>query len=241
MPITVNGVEISDARIEAEMPHFEGTPSPRDAATQQLILHELLLQTAAAQGIAGETEDDKIGTLLESAIHVEPADEAACRAFYDENPQSFMRGEQVEASHILFAPQDGVPEGLVRAKAEGVLAELKAEPYKFEAYAREHSACPSGKQGGSLGSFGRGQMVPEFDAAAFALGEGELSPELVETQFGLHIIKAGKKSEGEKVAFEQVQERLQAYLTEMASRRAMNDYLGGLVKTAKIEGYQLEA
>ncbi|KAF0814926.1 putative peptidyl-prolyl cis-trans isomerase Cbf2 [Andreprevotia sp. IGB-42] len=241
MTITVNGVEISDARIDAELPHFEGTPSPRDAATQQLILHELLLQTAAAQGITGETEDEKIGNLLESAINVAPADEAACRAFYEQNPQSFVRGEQVEASHILFSADDGVPASLVRAKAEGILNELKAEPYKFEAYAREHSTCPSGKQGGSLGQFGRGQMVPEFDAAAFALGEGELSPELVETQFGFHIIKAGKKTAGESVAFDQVQERLQQYLTELASRQAMNDYLGGLVKGAKIEGYQLEA
>ncbi|SMC21761.1 peptidyl-prolyl cis-trans isomerase C [Andreprevotia lacus DSM 23236] len=241
MTITVNGVEISQARIDAEVPNFEGAPSPIDAATQQLILHELLLQTAVAQGLTGETEDEKIGALLDTAIQVAPAGEAECRAFYEQNPQSFVRGEQVEASHILFSAENGVPASLVRAKAEGILAELKAEPYKFEAYAREHSACPSGKQGGNLGNFGRGQMVPEFDAAAFALNEGELSPELVETQFGFHIIKAGKKTAGESVSFDEVQEQLQDYLTKMAGRRAMNEYLGTLVKGAKIEGYQLEA
>ena len=61
----------------------------------------------------------------------------------------------------------------------------------FAALAKEHSSCPSGKQGGDLGEFGPGQMVPEFDKAVFSLEPGEISG-VVETQFGYHIIKRTK-------------------------------------------------
>lgn len=83
-------------------------------------------------------------------------------------------------------------------------------------------------------------MVPEFDAAVFSMGENELLPELVETQFGLHIIRTGKKTTGEAVSYDEVKDRLAEFLTETASRRAMHEYLQSLVqKKADIQGYQL--
>ncbi|WP_035052795.1 peptidylprolyl isomerase [Andreprevotia chitinilytica] len=241
MTITVNGVEITDAAITAAEPQFGQTADPRAAATETLILRQVLLQTAEAQGVEGADEDQRIDNLLQSSVEAPEVTEAECRAFYEANPQSFVRGEEAEASHILFSSDPSVPAGLLRAKAEGILNELKAEPFKFTAYAKEHSGCPSGKQGGDLGSFGRGQMVPEFDAAVFNSPENALYPELVETQFGLHIIKVGKKQGGSAVAFEEVQERLAQYLGEMGMRRAMNEYLQKVVATAKIDGYTMSA
>ena len=86
--------------------------------------------------------------------------------------------KKIRASHILVDKH---------SQALKVLEELKSGE-DFKALARRHSTCPSGKRGGDLGFFGRGQMVREFERAAYALKEGEVS-EPVKTQFGYHIIK----------------------------------------------------
>lgn len=85
---------------------------------------------------------------------------------------------KIRASHILVEKQ---------SQALKVLEELKAGG-DFRELARKYSTCPSGKRGGDLGQFGRGQMVREFEQAAFALKPGEVS-EPVKTQFGYHVIK----------------------------------------------------
>jgi peptidyl-prolyl cis-trans isomerase C len=85
---------------------------------------------------------------------------------------------KIKASHILVEKQ---------SQALKVLEELKAGK-DFKGLARKHSTCPSGKRGGDLGQFGRGQMVKAFETAAFALNVGEVSS-LVKTQFGYHLIK----------------------------------------------------
>ncbi|MBB5192090.1 peptidyl-prolyl cis-trans isomerase C [Silvimonas terrae] len=240
MAITVNGVEITDAMIQAELPHHDDAPHAVDGAVQELILRELLLQAAKAKGLDASNPEEAIGTLLQNEVKSDDATEEECKAFYAENPQAFVRGEQAEASHILFTAENPTEAALVRAKAEGILNELKAQPFKFEALAREHSACPSGKQGGALGQFGRGQMVPEFDQAVFSMGENELLPQLVETQFGLHIIRTGKKTSGDTVSYDEVKDRLGEFLTETKSRRAMHEYLQSLVQAADIQGYELK-
>ncbi|WP_028453606.1 peptidylprolyl isomerase [Chitinilyticum aquatile] len=238
MSITVNGTAITAAMIEEEIAHHQDAADPRDAATQNLIVRELLLQRANELGVPAGEDDQRIGQLFDQELSITPADEAACREFYDHNPESFKRGEQVEASHILFTPEEGLAGSLVRAKAEGVLEELKLNPHRFGELAREHSACPSGRQGGDLGAFGRGQMVPEFEQAAFSLGDNELYDGLVETQFGLHIIRSGKKSTGEAVSFDEAKERIGQFLNSMASQRAVHEYISGLFAKADIQGYQ---
>ena len=83
-------------------------------------------------------------------------------------------------------------------------------------------------------------MVKPFEDTAFNLKKGDIS-DLVESEFGYHIIQVSDRSAGESVSFEEVKERLQAFLTDMAGRKAMHDYLGKLVTSAKIEGYTLPA
>lgn len=85
---------------------------------------------------------------------------------------------KIKASHILVEKQ---------SQALKIEAELKAGA-DFRELARKYSTCPSGKRGGDLGQFGRGQMVKEFEQAAYALKVGETS-EPIKTQFGYHIIK----------------------------------------------------
>ena len=101
--------------------------------------------------------------------------------------------DQVRASHILLAYAGAASSSASRSKEEAAaqIADLRAKSEageEFAELARQHSDCPSGSSGGDLGSFGRGQMVPEFDQAAFDLEVGALS-DVVETAFGYHLIQ----------------------------------------------------
>ncbi|TIC87034.1 peptidylprolyl isomerase [Crenobacter intestini] len=242
MAITVNGVELSEAQIEAELANHQDNPSPRDGAIQQLVLHQLLLQKARASGIEGDNEGEVIGALLDKELAYTPVSEEDALAFYQQYPEQFSQGDSAEARHILFAAgADDFADSMVKAKAEGVLAELQTNPERFETLAREHSTCPSGQQGGSLGRFGRGQMVPEFEQAVFGTAAGELAPALVKTQFGYHIVQVDARHEGGSVSFDEIKPRLVQYLNEMAGRKAMHEYLASLVRDAKIEGYTMPA
>lgn len=240
MTIKVNGVEITEAQISAEQVRQTDTPSPRDAAIQQLILHELLRTRAREQGFDDEDEHMAIAKLLDKELQYQPVDQAACRDFYNQHPEYFQQSESAAAAHILFAnDSDPLAGTLVKAKAEGVLAQLKTDPTQFEALAKEHSACPSGQQGGNLGVFGRGQMVPEFEKAVFATAAGELVQDLIETQFGWHIILVQERNDSQQIPFEDVEESLRQHLGQIIAGQVMHEYLSKLVAVAQIEGYQM--
>ncbi|MBV8045689.1 MAG: peptidylprolyl isomerase [Paludibacterium sp.] len=241
MSILVNGVEITEEMIQAEQNHNAEAPEPREAIIQELILRELLLQKARAEGLDTSNVSEAIGALMEKEIQVEPVDEATCRAFYEQYPERFNSGESAVASHILFPLTGGdeLSNMLTKSKAEGVLSEVQARPSLFASLAEQHSSCPSGKQGGNLGRFGRGQMVPEFEQAVFSTDAGQINPQLVQTQFGFHIIQVNERHAGEQISFDDVKEQLQQYLTKMAGSKMMHQYLSSLVNAAKIEGYTM--
>lgn len=113
--------------------------------------------------------------------------DAEVEAFYNQNRQQYTTPAQVRASHILFKTE-GKDENAVRTQAEAVLKRAKGGE-DFAALAKQYSEDDSNRdKGGDLDYFGRGRMVPEFEAVAFALKNGEIS-DLVKTQFGFHIIK----------------------------------------------------
>lgn len=103
--------------------------------------------------------------------------------------------QQIRASHILFMVSDPAEDAKVKAEALAVLKRIKAGE-DFAKLAGEFGSDGTKEKGGDLGWFGKGQMVPEFETAAFALKDGELSKDLVKTQYGYHIIK----KTGEKMA-----------------------------------------
>ena len=124
------------------------------------------------------------------------------KADYDNNPDKFKTGESVEASHILVDSED---------KAKELLDKINAGEISFEDAARENSSCPSSQNGGSLGEFTRGQMVPEFDNACFSMKVGEISAP-VKTQFGYHLIKLTGKKESTMLSFDEVKDSLRQQL-----------------------------
>lgn len=114
--------------------------------------------------------------------------DADVEAFYTQNKAQYSTEGRVHASHILLKTE-GKDDATVKAKAEGLLAQAKAPGADFAALAKANSEDEgSAVNGGDLNFFGRGQMVPEFEQAAFALKAGDIS-ELVKTTFGYHIIK----------------------------------------------------
>jgi peptidyl-prolyl cis-trans isomerase C len=162
--------------------------------------------------------------------------EAEVRAFYDKNPEKFKRDESVRASHILIgsdATSTADEKKMAREKADKLKKEL-AGGADFAVLAKANSTCPSAPQGGDLGFFGKGQMVPAFEKAAYALKPGEIS-DVVETQFGYHIIKLTEKKTAEKVDFKDVKVKIEEFLKGQKVNEAIQKYLEETRKTAKIE------
>ena len=162
--------------------------------------------------------------------------EEESRKFYDQNQNEFVSGESLRASHILVgvdAKATAEEKRKAREKAEKLRKELAAGA-DFATLARENSTCPSSKQGGDLGYFGKGQMVPPFEQAAFSLKPGGLS-DVVETQFGYHIIKLVEKKGPETVAFKDARPRIEEYLKNQKAQAMLTVSLAELRKGATIE------
>jgi len=157
--------------------------------------------------------------LLEAAkirAKIKPTD-AEIQAEYDKSRDSLSVPEQVHSAHILIAVKpDAGPEGeaQARAKAEMVAARAKVPGADFAKLANEYTDDPTGKgNGGDLPPFARGQMVPEFEEAAFAMSPGEIKGP-VKTQFGYHIIKLESKTPARTRTLEEVRPSLAAGLAE---------------------------
>lgn len=158
------------------------------------------------------------------------------RKFYEQNPDKFMRSEALRASHILIGTDAKTsPEDKKKAfeKAEKLRKELAAGA-DFATLAKENSTCPSSKQGGDLGYFGKGRMVPPFEKAALALKPGEIS-DVVETGFGYHLIKLTEKKAAEKVDFKEARQRIEEYLKNQKIVMGVGAFLSETRKTAAID------
>jgi peptidyl-prolyl cis-trans isomerase C len=157
------------------------------------------------------------------------------RSFYEENPQYFEQPEQVAARHIILTTQGITDEAELaakRAELEEIRQEI-ADGADFATVARERSEGPSASSGGDLGQFGRGQMVPEFEEAAFSLEPGELSG-IVETQFGYHILQVTDRIPGRTESYEDAKENIRTFVTEQERNVAAQRYLGNLRSDAEI-------
>ncbi|SHJ82274.1 peptidyl-prolyl cis-trans isomerase C [Hathewaya proteolytica DSM 3090] len=146
--------------------------------------------------------------------------------FYEEHKEAYKVSESVRASHILIAEED---EALGKEIIERI---NKGEA--FEDLAKEYSNCPSSEKGGDLGQFTRGQMVPEFDQAVFAMKVGDVSG-LVKTQFGHHIIKVTDKKEAGIMSFEEVKNQV---INTVLSMKQQETYLSK--SQALADKYQVE-
>jgi peptidyl-prolyl cis-trans isomerase C len=163
--------------------------------------------------------------------------DAEVKKFYDDNQDKFKMPESYHASHILIGVDPNAkPEEKAKAKEKAeVIRKRLIAGEDFAALAKTESTDSATKDtGGDLGSFGKGAMVIPFEKATAALKPGELS-EVVETQFGYHVIKLIEKKDGGTVKFDEVKEKIANYLKQVKTQKVSMEYIGELRKTAKIE------
>ncbi|MGH9870382.1 MAG: peptidyl-prolyl cis-trans isomerase [Candidatus Polarisedimenticolia bacterium] len=186
-----SGGEPSDREIQAYYTAHRGDylTAEKRRASYVLLERDPLMQAAGAQ-----VTDDEI------------------RRHYDENRDTrYTTPEQRRASHILFKVPPGMPDdSAIATKARGVQEQIRAGG-DFAQLAQTNSEDSSAAQGGDLGWFGRGRMVPEFEQAAFGLAEGQVS-DLIKTQFGYHLIKVTGSRPAGATPFDEVKDSIRQQL-----------------------------
>ncbi|MBU4420482.1 MAG: peptidylprolyl isomerase [Proteobacteria bacterium] len=230
-----NGIKVEKEAIDSQMKSLK-QKFPNDAEFEnflsELKLSESNLKLKIKKGIA-------IQELVETQIaqKIKISDEES-KVFYDANPDLFKQPEQVKASHILIKIDKGADE----VKKSEATKKIKAIQLKlkkgedFAALAKEFSECPSKNNGGDLGYFQRGQMVKSFEDVAFALKTEEVS-DIVETQFGYHIIKVVDKTPEKTIAYENVKEDLAQHLKQEKTKEEVKIYIQKLREKSKIEKF----
>jgi peptidyl-prolyl cis-trans isomerase C len=227
-------VTVADAEVEAQVAQIRAQ-FPSDAQFQQALAAQKTTLEAIRNDARDEMSASKlVDTEIAAKVAVKPE---AITDFYQKNQDKFQQGPRVRASHILIGiPQnaDVATKQQAKTKAEGLLKDLKAGK-DFAATAKANSQDPgSAPNGGDLGYFEQGQMVPPFEQAAFALKPGEMS-EVVETQFGYHIIKVAEKQDSRVVPLEEAKTQIEQYLTQQNRRAQTELFVNALKAKAKIE------
>ena len=212
---TISGVEITENDLNAIIMRYPAdkrgmfnSEMGKKQLLEQMISFDLMYKLGNEMKI-NETEEYKANlakvekdlltqtTINKVLAEVTVTDDEA-KKYYDEHKNEFEQPATVSAKHILVDNEELCSD--VKSKIEN--GELS-----FEEAARQYSTCPSKEQGGNLGVFGRGMMVPEFEEAAFGL-ELEKVSEPVQTQFGYHLIKVDTKNEPKTSEFNDVKNQI---------------------------------
>jgi len=183
-----------------------------------------------------------IPVILERELHVNITD-ADIQKFYDDptNTPAFEQPETVRASHILLMTQDPDTHQPLAAdkkaekkkQIEDILKQAKSGA-DFAALAKKYSEDPGSKDKGGEYTFPRGQMMKEFEDAAFSLKTNEISG-VIETSYGYHIIKLSEKMPASKVALDKVKDGIKDHLAQLVLQKNLPTYTAGLVKDANIQ------
>src|SRR5262252_1852746 len=162
------------------------------------------------------------------------------RQYYEQHKDEYTLPERAKAQHILFKTQGKTPEEIekIKEKARGVLERAK-KGEDFSSLAKQYSEDSTAAAGGDLGDFGHGQMVPEFEKAAFSLGVGAIS-DLVQTQFGFHIIKVNGKQEARERPFEEMKEAIRPIIETRKAEQKTSE-LGQQIAVDLVNNKNLEA
>jgi peptidyl-prolyl cis-trans isomerase C len=225
-------VSVTDGEIDERIKQMRGPAS--DADFQKAL---------EARSMSAEQlrTDAKVQLTIEKMMEAQVADVATAtdveaRDFYQKNPDKFKQGDSVRASHILLRLDPNAAEPAkkqARTRIAGLLKRARSGE-NFAALAKQHSQDGSAQQGGDLGYFERGEMVPAFSEAAFALKPGQIS-DVVTTQFGYHIVKVTDRKAAATVPFEQVSGQIVEYLSSQKKQERASQFVDDAKKRARIE------
>jgi len=218
-------------------------PQIKQQVINQAIERELLKEKAIKSGIERTKEFKKALEKLKGDLALEiwmrkqfesiKVSDKEAKEFYQKNIDKFKTPAQVHARHILVKSEE---------EAKKIIEELKKTPkeklkQKFIELAKTKSVGPSGKRGGDLGYFRKGQMVKPFSEAAFSLKVGEFTKKPVKTQFGYHIIYVEDKRAAKTIPFEQVKDKIKEQLKFQKFKEKIAKESEKLKKSAKIKVY----
>ena len=227
-------VNVSDAEVEAKIDEVRKQFPSEDLFKQALASRSLTLDRMKSEA----RQELAIFRLIEGEIAGKVAVKPEqVEDFYKKNPDQFKEPERVRASHILISvPEnaDAAAKAQAKTKAEKVLKDVKSGK-DFAALAKQHSQDPgSAVNGGDLGFFQQGQMVGPFNDVAFSLKPGATS-DLVETQFGYHIIRVVEKNPGRTVPLDEVRPKLEQYLQGQNKETQTEAFVKSLRAKGKVE------
>ena len=251
---TVNGTNITKQEAES----FVKSQSPQatfatlTAEQQNMIVDRLIekvlfIELAAKEGIENNPEFKRNMAKIKEELLVnmwmkEQMDNAVvsdseAKTFYDQNADKFKQKASVHARHILVKEEK---------EAQVIIDEMKALKgealkTKFIELAKAKSTGPSGPKGGDLGSFNKGQMVPEFSKAVWELEVGSMTMSAVKTQFGYHVIYLEGKNESAVTEYDKVKENIIASLKQQQFAKKIAEVAKELKSKAKIENIAAEA
>jgi len=245
---TVNGKNITkqDAEtfVNASSPqmHFSQLEKEQqDMIVDRLVEKELFTELAKKEGIDKKPEFQRnidkikeellVNMWMKDQMDSTVVSDSESKAFYDKNADKFKQKPSVHARHILVKDEK---------EAKSITDELKSLKgdklkEKFIELAKSKSTGPSGPKGGDLGSFTKGQMVPEFSKAVWELKVGEVTTEPVKTQFGYHIIYLEDKLDEVTTAFEKVKDKIISSLKQQQFAKKIGEIVKELKSKAKIE------
>ncbi|MDD3925121.1 MAG: peptidylprolyl isomerase [bacterium] len=213
------GIKISDAEIDGEMSEIKAQFP--DEATFKEALNRYKVDVDTLKGdIVTRLMLEKLTAAKTSVTQEE------VKKYYDDNKRQYTVPETVRARHILVKTED---------EAKKALAQLKSGEKKFAELAAEISIDPGSKaNGGDLGSFARGQMVPEFETAAFSLNVGETS-DIVKTNYGCHIIKVEAKEAEREMPLDKVKTSIEKTLVDQKRKEVIPEWIKEQRSKSKVE------
>jgi peptidyl-prolyl cis-trans isomerase C len=227
------GIKVDDKEIDAKMQQLRG-----QFPTQEAFEKALKDRGMTADGLRKDARVDlSVTKLMEAEVAALPGpSDVEAKDFYGKNPDKFKEPERARASHILVRVDekaDAAAKAKAKATIDTVLKKAKGGE-DFGKLAQQYSQDGSAAQGGDLGEFPRGQMVPAFEQAAFALKPGEISG-IVTTQFGYHVIKLIEVKPGRTVPFEEAVPQIKQFLEGQKKQQHADAFIDGLKKKSKIE------
>lgn len=226
-------LDVPDTDVDSQIGQIRAGFPNEDAfakglAQQGMTLDQLKAQTRTRMAVAKVIESE-----VASKVSVQDAE---VDAFYKQNTDRFKQDESVHASHILIGlPQNAtaVQKAAARASAQAALKKIRGGA-DFAEVAKAASNDSSAQNGGDLGFVPRGQTVPAFEEAAFALKPGAVSG-VVETQFGFHIIKVHEKRAARTAPFTEVSGQIKEFLTQGQREKQLEQFIEATKAKSKIE------
>jgi len=228
-----SGIEINETQINEEWEKVKkqfSSEAELQNTLNQMNISEDIVKNHIEHGLAIQ---QFINENFNQKISVSDTE---AKAYYDTNPDTFKQPPQVKASHILIKFDSNANESQKKASREEIrkIQDRVKKGEDFAALAREFSQCPSSSEGGDLGYFSSGQMVKPFEEAAFALNPGDVS-DIVETQYGYHLIKVTDKKDESILEFDNVKSQLQAALKRSKVNENLGHYVAQLREEANVE------